>query len=225
MMSFITTVGQVVDSRAHFDQLSVPLLGCSKTTPIMQTFPLRQTTPAILMRTASPRTFHWFLLLELVEHICWNLINYYFFTGFVWLNKFLGFGKRVWSHNSQTTGCLWTLHVQLFSNRYSRHTLVTLKLYSMCSSSRERVLSSAETQWNPVEFTSQARKSPADRVIPWCVICEECTRPWAPKVCQWPWHTLKVTPGTRRKTPQTKHCLSRRLQLLLFDQIPKFFIQ
>lgn len=57
-MLFITAVGQVLASRAIFDQLSLPLLCCSKTAPIMQTFSLRQTTPGILMGTASPKAFH-----------------------------------------------------------------------------------------------------------------------------------------------------------------------
>lgn len=75
-MPFITAMGQVLASRAGFDQLSVPCLGCSKTAQIMQTFSLRPTTPGILMRTAFPGAFHWFILLGLVEHISWNLINY-----------------------------------------------------------------------------------------------------------------------------------------------------
>lgn len=57
-MFFINAMGHVVGSGLHLDQLSVPVLGCSKTAPITQTFSLRQTIHAILMRTAFPRTFY-----------------------------------------------------------------------------------------------------------------------------------------------------------------------
>lgn len=58
MMPFLIAVGQVLASRASFGQLRVPLLDCSKTAPITQTFSLRPTIPGILMRTASPKAFH-----------------------------------------------------------------------------------------------------------------------------------------------------------------------
>lgn len=57
-MFFINAMGHVVGSGLHLDQLSVPVLGCSNTAPITQTFSLRQTIHAILMRTAFPRTFY-----------------------------------------------------------------------------------------------------------------------------------------------------------------------
>lgn len=57
-MPFISAMGQVLASRASFDQLSVPCLGCSKNAQIMQTLSLRPTTPGILMRAAFPRAFH-----------------------------------------------------------------------------------------------------------------------------------------------------------------------
>lgn len=57
-MPFITAMGQVLASRASFDQLGLPLLGCFKTAPIIRTFSLRPTTPGILMRTDSSKAFH-----------------------------------------------------------------------------------------------------------------------------------------------------------------------
>lgn len=57
-MPLITAMGQVLASRASFDQLNIHLLGCSKSASIMQTLSLSSTTPGILVRTASLKAFH-----------------------------------------------------------------------------------------------------------------------------------------------------------------------